>query len=96
MRHRVAKHDKGHGHAPAASRGLFDGVRVVHYNEGGEENGGKGNVVEAYVLHATDEKNLVLGRFVSGNFQQINGGNPVPQRSEADYGPEGGGVTWDN
>lgn len=59
-------------------------VSRVTYDRG-EDNGGE---IEAYVVDAGDGKNLVLAAFVSGTFQLLNNGHPVPERAE------GGGVTW--
>jgi hypothetical protein len=70
-------------------------VRVVNYNAGEfEDDGTTPKFIDAYVMHATDEKNLVLGHWNQGVLTQLNDGNPVPERAVEDYGPEGGGVTW--
>lgn len=61
--------------------GLFDGVSTVNYDTGS-------GVIDAVVLRVVDAHTLVLGAFVHGKFEQVNGGNPVPERAE------GGGVTW--
>jgi hypothetical protein len=74
--------------------GVFDGPNRVKYNEGGPENDGKGKMIEAIVTHVVDQKNLVLAAWKSGVLTHLNDGNPVPERAESDYGPEGGGVTW--
>lgn len=73
--------------------GLFDDkgdgtTSRVKYNDGTDR-------VEAVVTHVVDQDTLVLASWSNGVLTHLNGGNPVPRRSEADYGPEGGGVTWD-
>jgi hypothetical protein len=68
-------------------RGLLDGVPTVRYNDGS-------GFQEALVLKEGDGKSLVLGVLGGQGLQLINGGEPVPERAESEYGPEGGGVTW--
>lgn len=68
-------------------KGLLDGAPTVRFNTGE-------GFVDAIVLHEGDGKNLVLGRFINNTFQLVNDGNPVTERAEKDYGPEGGGLTW--
>jgi hypothetical protein len=64
-----------------ASHGLLDHVRTVKYDTGD-------GVIDAIVLHTVDAHTLILGAWVNGTLQKLNGGNPVPERAE------GGGVTW--
>jgi len=76
--------------------GVFDGNNRVKYNEGvTPESNGEDNVIHAVVTHVVDQDNLVLAAWKNGVFTQLNNGEPVPRRAKEDYGPEGGGVTWD-
>jgi hypothetical protein len=74
--------------APRKPHALFHGVRTVKYNDGTP------TPVDAVVVSEPDSHSAVLAAWTNGVLQLINNGNPVPERAPADYGPEGGGVTY--